>query len=76
MAPHADEQPKHAKGNEKALGGKPKGNRHQNRAVDVRGIQLLSRTHGSTYLAMVREVRHFSISWDACLEVRRSGSVW
>jgi len=73
MEPHTDQQRKHANGNEETLGSQPEGNPQEDRAVEKRRVQLLTRSHGSTYLAIVSEVRHLSIKELACLLVKRSG---
>ena len=76
MEPHTDQQRKHANGNEETLGSQPEGNPQQDRAVEKRSIQLLTRSHGSTYLAITGAFRQRSISVDACLLVKRSGKAW
>ena len=75
IAACSEHQRKHTNGNDDALGGQPEGNPQEDRTVKKRGIQFLTRSHGSTYLAITGALRHFSINWDACLEVSRSGKV-
>ena len=76
MEPHTDQQRKHANGNDDALACQPEGHSQKDCPVDKRSIQLLTRSHGSTYLAVVSEVRHLSIKELACLLVNRSGKAW
>ena len=73
IAACSEHQRKHTNGNDDALGGQPEGNPQEDRTVKKRGIQFLTRSHGSTYLAIVSEVRHLSIKELACLLVKRSG---
>ena len=76
MEPHTDQQRKHANGNDDALACQPEGHSQKDCPVDKRSIQLLTRSHGSTYLAITGAFRQRSISVDACLLIKRSGKAW